>query len=63
MTAPDRTRRPRHLARSAVLVATVLVAVAFLVKLRLEEDWMIETFGDRYRRYRAEVRALVPFIL
>lgn len=45
------------------LVAVLLVAVAFLLKIRLEERWMIETFGDAYRRYRAEVRALIPFVL
>jgi protein-S-isoprenylcysteine O-methyltransferase Ste14 len=44
-------------------VAIALATVAFLLKIRLEEDWMIETFGDGYRHYRAEVRALVPFIL
>ena len=45
------------------IAATVLVAAAFLLKIRTEEDWMTETFGDDYRRYRAEVRALIPFIL
>jgi protein-S-isoprenylcysteine O-methyltransferase Ste14 len=45
------------------LVAIALATIALLLKIRLEEDWMIETFGDRYRRYRADVRALVPFVL
>ena len=45
------------------LIAVALVVVAFSLKIRLEERWMIETFGDAYRRYRAEVRALIPFIL
>ena len=45
------------------VVATVLVAVAFLMKIRTEEGWMIETFGDDYRRYRTEVTALIPFIV
>ena len=31
-------------------------------KLRLEERWMIETFGDEYRRYRERTAALIPFI-
>ena len=42
------------------------LAIAFLAlwrKLKLEEQWMIETFGDAYLRYRAEVRALIPFVL
>ncbi len=45
------------------IAAILLVIVAFLLKIRIEEAWMTETFGDGYRRYRAEVRALIPFIL
>ncbi len=45
------------------LVAVALVVVAFLIKIRLEERWMTENFGDAYRRYRKEVRALIPYIL
>ncbi len=45
-------------------VLAVLIAFAALWrKLKLEEQWMIETFGDAYLRYRAEVRALIPFLL
>jgi protein-S-isoprenylcysteine O-methyltransferase Ste14 len=45
-------------------VAAVALAIyALMLKIRLEEQWMIETFGDDYRRYRAEVKALIPFIL
>ena len=42
------------------------VAIAFAAlwrKLKLEERWMIETFGDAYLRYRREVKALIPFLL
>jgi protein-S-isoprenylcysteine O-methyltransferase Ste14 len=45
------------------MVAVGLVLVAFLLKIRLEERWMTENFGDAYRRYRTEVRALIPFVL
>ena len=45
------------------VLAVGLVIVAFLVKIRLEERWMIEIFGDAYHRYRAEVRALLPYVL
>jgi protein-S-isoprenylcysteine O-methyltransferase Ste14 len=45
-------------------ILAVLIAFAALWrKLKLEERWMIETFGDAYVRYRAEVRALIPFVL
>jgi protein-S-isoprenylcysteine O-methyltransferase Ste14 len=39
------------------------VFAAFWFKLRREERWMIETFGDRYLGYCDEVRALIPFVL
>ena len=45
------------------VVAVGLVIVAFLLKIRLEERWMTESFGDAYRRYRAEVKALIPYVL
>jgi protein-S-isoprenylcysteine O-methyltransferase Ste14 len=45
------------------VLAVLVVLYAFLRKIRLEERWMVETFGARYTTYRAEVRALVPFLL
>jgi protein-S-isoprenylcysteine O-methyltransferase Ste14 len=40
--------------------ALVLCTSAFVVKLRLEERWMQQLFGNEYDRYRAEVPALIP---
>jgi len=45
------------------ILAVLIVFVALWRKLRLEERWMVETFGDEYRRYREQVRALIPFVL
>jgi protein-S-isoprenylcysteine O-methyltransferase Ste14 len=45
------------------VVAVAIVFVAFWRKLRLEERWMSETFGEDYRRYRAHTKALIPFLL
>lgn len=45
------------------LIALVIVCVALWRKLRLEERWLAEIFGDSYARYRREVAALVPFLL
>jgi protein-S-isoprenylcysteine O-methyltransferase Ste14 len=45
------------------LASIALATFAFWLKIRLEERWMIETFGDSYRRYRSEVSALIPFVL
>jgi len=46
--------------------AAVAVAIAFAAlwrKLRLEERWLEENFGAAYASYRAEVAALIPFVL
>jgi protein-S-isoprenylcysteine O-methyltransferase Ste14 len=45
------------------ILAVLIVFAALWRKLRLEEKWMQETFGDAYERYRREVRALIPFVL
>lgn len=45
------------------VLAFVIVFAGLWRKLKLEERWMIETFGDAYRRYREKVRALIPFVL
>jgi protein-S-isoprenylcysteine O-methyltransferase Ste14 len=44
------------------LVAFCFLAAAYLLKLRREERFMAESFPDAYRRYRAQVPALVPFL-
>jgi protein-S-isoprenylcysteine O-methyltransferase Ste14 len=45
------------------VLAVVIAFAALWRKLRLEERWLEEIFGDAYTRYRAEVRALIPFVL
>jgi protein-S-isoprenylcysteine O-methyltransferase Ste14 len=42
------------------VVAIVIAWFALWRKLQLEERWMIEQFGDAYRRFRDEVPALIP---
>ncbi len=44
------------------LVAFAFFTIGFLVKIKAEERFMSETFGQQYARYRAEVPALIPFI-
>jgi protein-S-isoprenylcysteine O-methyltransferase Ste14 len=39
-------------------VALIFASLAY--KVRVEERWLSECFGDSYRSYRREVRALVP---
>jgi protein-S-isoprenylcysteine O-methyltransferase Ste14 len=45
------------------LLAVLLVGASFWRKLRLEEHWLCELFGDQYRDYMQRVKALVPGIL
>jgi protein-S-isoprenylcysteine O-methyltransferase Ste14 len=40
--------------------AVGLVTAAFLRKMRLEEQFMTDQFGEQYQRYRHEVPALFP---
>jgi protein-S-isoprenylcysteine O-methyltransferase Ste14 len=44
------------------VLALALASVSFLRKMRTEEAFMIETFGDAYVSYRARTAALVPFL-
>jgi protein-S-isoprenylcysteine O-methyltransferase Ste14 len=45
------------------MIAVALVFGALLYKLKLEEKWLREQFGDSYEIYCLRVSALVPFII
>jgi len=45
------------------ILAVVIIALAFWRKLRIEESWMLEQFGDAYRSYRQRVAALIPGVI
>jgi protein-S-isoprenylcysteine O-methyltransferase Ste14 len=45
------------------VLAVAIVFWAFWRKLRLEERWMLEHFGETYQAYCRRVAALLPFIL
>ena len=45
------------------VLAFALAAGALWRKLRLEERWMRQQFGDAYQAYSQRVAALVPFLL
>jgi len=55
------TALDRNNVRAVIGVASV--ALAFWLKMRTEESFMVQQFGDQYRRYRREVKALIPFLL
>ncbi|MGC1872731.1 MAG: isoprenylcysteine carboxylmethyltransferase family protein [Acidobacteriaceae bacterium] len=55
---------------TAVALGTVLnmvevpvVALAFWLKMRTEERFMLETFGEQYTAYRRHVKALIPHVI
>jgi protein-S-isoprenylcysteine O-methyltransferase Ste14 len=43
------------------LLGCALMSYGFLRKLRIEERWLPQTFGDAYVRYRDEVPSLLPW--
>jgi protein-S-isoprenylcysteine O-methyltransferase Ste14 len=45
------------------LAAVPLVFVAFWIKLRREETWMMEQFGAAYIAYAKRTARLIPFVL
>ena len=47
-------------ASAQALLGFAFVTLGFVLKLRQEERFMTERFGDTYRDYKARVRALVP---
>jgi len=49
--------------RWRALVGLVLLAAGLLRKMAIEERLMTEQFGEAYARYRAEVPALIPFLI
>jgi protein-S-isoprenylcysteine O-methyltransferase Ste14 len=44
-------------------VALFLVFLVFLIKLRMEEQWMRSQFGETYATYSRQTAALVPYLL
>lgn len=49
--------------RAECLAGVLLIALGFWLKLRVEEQFMLEQFGEEYARYRNRVRALIPFVI
>jgi len=44
------------------LLAFGFITLGLVLKLRVEERWMGEAFGNQYARYKREVAALIPGI-
>jgi protein-S-isoprenylcysteine O-methyltransferase Ste14 len=46
-----------------IICTIFLMLAAFLLKIRMEEKFLKEEFGEEYTRYKAEVKALIPFLV
>ncbi len=44
-------------------VGFTLIAMGFGLKMRLEESFMIEQFGNTYREYKRRVKAVIPYLV
>jgi protein-S-isoprenylcysteine O-methyltransferase Ste14 len=44
-------------------ISLLVILVLFLIKIRMEEQFLKEEFGEDYERYRHEVKALIPYVL
>ena len=52
-----------EIARLRSWLAVPVMATAFWIKLKQEERLMLSHFGDEYRAYQKQVKALVPFVV
>ena len=52
-----------HYATLGGFILLALCWVGFALKIRQEELLMTEHFPDRYPAYKAQVKAIVPFVL
>jgi protein-S-isoprenylcysteine O-methyltransferase Ste14 len=49
---------------SVTAACLVLIVLAvFLLKIRIEEKFLLEEFGEEYARYKREVRGLIPYVV
>lgn len=44
------------------LIGTAIAFVGLSLKYRTEESFMLENFGEQYRTYQREVKALIPWV-
>ena len=45
------------------VLSVLLLLAAYLRKIRIEEKWLVERFGQTYLDYRKKVKALIPFVI
>jgi len=47
----------------AIFFGVILVFVLFLIKSHLEEQFLLEEFGEQYEQYKREVKSIIPFVI
>ena len=45
------------------LAGTILILAGFIMKIRSEEEFLQEEFGECFTRYKQNVKSLIPFIV
>ena len=46
-----------------VLMVTAIILVVFLIKIGMEEKFLLEEFGESFISYKNQVKSLIPYIL
>jgi protein-S-isoprenylcysteine O-methyltransferase Ste14 len=44
------------------LLSIVCIVIGFLIKIRMEEKFLLEEFGEAFIQYKKEVKSLIPFV-
>lgn len=45
------------------IIAVVIVFISFWFKLKKEEKWLTEIFGEKYLNYAENTKAIIPYLL
>lgn len=45
------------------IIAVVIVFISFWFKLKKEEKWLIEIFGEKYLSYSENTKKIIPYLL
>ncbi|MDP9003652.1 MAG: isoprenylcysteine carboxylmethyltransferase family protein [Verrucomicrobiota bacterium] len=47
---------------ASLLIISLPIAVAFIYRIKVEEDALTQALGDRYRGYMTRTKRLIPFV-
>jgi protein-S-isoprenylcysteine O-methyltransferase Ste14 len=46
----------------SIIFVTVMISVAYIYRIKVEEEMLIEIFGDEYKKYQKKTKRLIPFL-